>query len=368
MMISCVFALTQKTIPTGLATGNININLNTYELNKDFEEVIYGTENKIYLNGDDVSLIPKVQNIGDDCYIRIKIDYINSEFNSGDYINNMTSKFQLHDEFYYYEDVVKCDDIIKIFDGVKIPENINQKEIELTITAQAIQAKNFEPDFTLSDPWKGIQPVESSNTSYNLDSKDDAVTVVFKDGAENDVSIRNDFFKNISNILPGDVFEDIIEIKNKSKESAKYYLSYKSKGNEDELLEHLELIINNKAGKILYSGKIKDINNLQLGEYLYKEADQLNLKLIVPNDLENNLEKIIPQFDLIISAEYKDFKNIEEKNIIETIFENGGMILENLRNPFTGDSINLPIIIFLISAICLIIVMVLAYKQKEKEE
>ena len=369
MMISGIYALTTQTTQTGLATGNIDIDLETYELSKENQEILYGTESTVYMPGEDVSLIPKIQNLGDDCYIRVKIEYITDEINFEDYNINMPTTFELYDDYYYYKNVVKSNDVIKIFDGVKIPENLSQKKIELTITAQAIQAKNFEPDYTFSNPWKNIQPVESSNTSYNLDSKNNSITIIFEDGAEKDVTIKNDFFANIPNILPGDIFEDTLEINNKSKNKAKYYLNYREQGKEYEILEKLEFIITNKKGNIIYSGKIKNIKNLLLGEYNFKDNDRLTVKLVVPVDLENEFEKIIPKFDLIISVDYEENT---EKNIIDVILENGGLIIEKsgivLKNPITGDSINLAIIIFLISAICLIFIMILAYKKKRNEE
>ena len=320
--------------------------------------------------GDDVSIIPKVQNLGEDCYLRVKVEYINAETNYEDYIINMSSDFQLYEEYYYYKNVVQSGDVIKIFDGVKIPEDIRQKKIKLTITAQAIQAKNFEPDYTLSDPWKNIQPTESSNTSYDLDSKNNSITVLFEDGVEKYVTIKNDFFKNIPNIVPGDVYEDIIEINNKLGDNAKYYLDYKHLEKEYELLKKLDLVITNKDGIIVYSGKIDDINHVLLGTYKNNDNDKLVLKLLVPTDLKNAFELIIPKFELIISADYN------EKKIIENNTERGGIISENIENiienggifvvnPFTGDSINLSIIIFLISALGLICIMILTYKKNK---
>jgi len=317
--------------------------------------------------GDNVSIIPKVQNLGESCYLRIKVEYINSETNYADYIINMSSDFQLYEEYYYYKSVVQSGDVIKIFDGVKIPEEIKQKKIKLTITAQAIQARNFEPDYTLSDPWKNIQPTESSNTSYDLDSKNNSITVLFEDGVEKYVTIKNDFFKNIPNILPGDIYEDIIEINNKLGDNAKYYLDYKNLEKEYELLKKIDLVITNEDGMIVYSGKIDDINHVLLGTYKNNDNDKLLLKLLVPSDLENEFELIIPKFELIISADYKEIEDITENggNIIENIeniIESGGV---SIINPFTGDSISWSIIIFLSSALGLICIMILTYKKNK---
>ena len=71
-------------------------------------------------------------------------------------------------------------------------------------------------------------------------------------------------------------------------------------------------------------------------------------KVLVPEELDNQFENLNPKLFFVFSAEYDTEENTD-------------------KNPQTGDSIDVAITIFFISAIGLVIVMLLAYKEKKKE-
>lgn len=395
MSISGIYAVTNSQINTGFSTGSIDIKINTYELNTENKEVEYGSMNVKAMPGDDVSLIPKISNLGEECYIRFKVEYVNEETDFINYVSGFSNDFIKHGDYYYFENAVKTNEVIKLFDTITVPETIenrtNTDKIELTITAQAIQLRNFEPDYTLDDPWNGIEPIKSTNTTYTIDenSEDKTITIEFENGAEKDISVKNDFFKNIPKILPGDSFEGSIEINNNNKKNVKYYLELKeniSNNQELELLKKINITITNSKGQVIYDGKIADINKTLIGNYSLNEKDKLNLKLSLPIELGNEYANIVPRFSLVFSAEYKaedvikeaggidrnkENNNTEEnkkynENIIQTITEGGNG--QTKKNPKTGDSVNLAIAIFLSSAIGLIVIMILAYIERRKEE
>lgn len=354
MSISGIYALTNETVNTGISTGFIDIDINTYELNNERQEVAYGSQKATYMPGDSVSLIPKISNLGSDCYIRVKVEYVNTETKAEDYILGASKDFEKHGDYYYYHQSLKKDEVIKLFDSIKVPENIDGKTdnrvIELKITVQAIQEKNFEPDYTLSDPWKNEKPIESINASYPISDKGDkGITIKFENGTEEDVKVPSDFMKDLTDILPGDSFEDTIEIKNNGEKEAKYYLKYKTEEmseKEKEIFKQLNITITDNEGKVIYDGKIADINSLLLGKYDVNESEKLKFNLSIPSELKNGYENMSPKLTLIIEKDNSDL----------------------VENPKTGDYLDASIIVFLSSAIGLITVMLLSYIQKRKEK
>lgn len=265
-------------------------------------------------------------------------------------------------KYYYCEESLKPNEIIKIFDGIVIPTNLSKKYensvIELRISAEAVQQKNFTPDYTLGDPWEGIVPEKSTDTEYDINTGDGTITIKYENGTEYEISIKNNFFKNLKGVMPGDVYEDSIEIKNNNDKNVKYYLKYEAnEGNEKEkeLLNLLNLTITNDKGQVVYNGKIADLDYLFLGEYDIDEIGKLSVKLSAPLELSNDYQNIAPKFNLIFSSDY------------ESEDANRGTA-ENRKNPKTGDSVDLAITIFFASAIGLIVVMLLVYIEKKKED
>ena len=85
MCISGIYAFTNisiSTIENDINTGAVNIELKQYTTNNNGKEVMYNENEKTVLPGEVISIIPRVSNLGDSCYIRAKFSYTN--------INNTT--------------------------------------------------------------------------------------------------------------------------------------------------------------------------------------------------------------------------------------------------------------------------------------
>ena len=152
-------------------------------------------------------------------------------------------------------------------------------------------------------------------------------------------------------MVPGDSFTDSIKIKNTNKKKTKYYMEFNTDKNdikEINLLSQIQLIITKTDGQVVYDGKLLSEDKILLGEYKSGEVDELYFKVSVPEELDNQFENLNPRLLLVFSAEYDTKEN-------------------TYKNPQTGDSIDVAITIFFISAIGLVVVMLLAYKEKKKE-
>jgi len=128
---------------------------------------------KTFSPGEVVSFSPKVLNIGVDCYLRVKIDYVNDSTNFLDYVTAFPNSLEKHGEYYYLKRVFKANETLSLFDTIQIPvdaeEKVNDERVILEIIAEAIQVDGFEPDYSLEDPWKGVVPEKNTGQIYYID-------------------------------------------------------------------------------------------------------------------------------------------------------------------------------------------------------
>lgn len=358
MSISGIYALTNQETEGTFNTGIVDIKLQSYQINSENNEIEYNDDNKKFMPGDIISFIPKISNLGQNCYIRIKINYIDENTDFIDYVTGFADEFTKYGDYYYYNKALKSNEIIKIFDTIRIPEQINNEhdeELKIKIVAEAVQEKNFEPDYTSENPWGNVTPTESINNSYEIDANknNSKIAVKYENDTNNDISVSSNFFEKMKEIMPGDNYIDKIEIKNTEKNEAKYFLKIET--NEEnskyvELLKQVNLTITNKNGQVLYNGKLLNTEKILLGTYNLNEYDNIDLKISIPEQLENKYALLNPELSFIFSAEY------DNKDTKTSVIE----------NPKTGDYINLAIIIFFISAVGLITVMLFWHREKKK--
>lgn len=363
MSISGIYALRNQTTNGIPSTGIVDIKIQTYESDNN-KEIVYDEQEKKVMPGDIISLTPKIHNLGENCYLRVKVDYVDDNTNFLDYITGFSNDFKKYGDYYYYDKVLNSNETVKIFDTIKIPEyitkNAKNNKINLVITAQAIQEKNFEPDYTLIDPWKDITPTQVVNDAYNINSdrQYSKISIIYENSTNEDILVKDNFGENLKIAMPGDVHTNSIDIRNNNKESAKYYLRFdtnEKNNNEHELLNKIKLIITNQKGQVIYNGNLRNKEKILLGEYASNESDKLDFKISIPAELGNEYVNLNPEITLIFSSD-NNKKETSEDNKKTTV------------NPKTGDSIDVAITMFLFSSIGLIIVMILGYIEKRKEE
>ena len=89
MCISGIYSLSNEVInstESTISTGAVDIELKEYNgSNEPFSE-----DGKVVVPGEDISLIPRVNNLGIECYLRAKITYTidNETFNNEYYLHN----------------------------------------------------------------------------------------------------------------------------------------------------------------------------------------------------------------------------------------------------------------------------------------
>ena len=81
----------------------MDIEIQNYSLNSEETEVKYDNENKEVSPSEVISLISKIENYGENCYVRTKIFYINDDINFKQYVTGMSDEWEKYGEYYWFD-------------------------------------------------------------------------------------------------------------------------------------------------------------------------------------------------------------------------------------------------------------------------
>lgn len=121
-----------------------------------------------------ISLIPQITNKGAKCYIRIKPQFILSDEEGNEIEYDIQEGLLGIDEeswvlakdgYYYYQSPVEENETVEFFKTLVVPNWDNSAadmNYTLTLTAEAVQERNFEPDYEKADMedddcWNGVK-------------------------------------------------------------------------------------------------------------------------------------------------------------------------------------------------------------------
>ena len=324
---------------SGLSTSAVDLEIKEFnQYNQPFDQ-----DGTMVMPGEEIILIPRINNLGIDCNLRVKIDYtINNEsFLVEDYIEGNYSSWTKNGDYYYYDSVLSKQGSIDLFNKVNIPNVTSEytgKLVILHIVVEAVQAKNFDGN------WDNVDIKQSIDREYDI-NYDGESTVIYEDNINNHITMDDGFFDKLGNMLPGDSVSETINILNSSDSKYEYYLSINNSSTSEELalLKKMRLLIKKQNGDIVIDSNLADQNKHSLGTYSKGEGDNFIIMVSLPNDIDNDFSKLFAKITWNFSYE-------EEK-------EHDGLI------PVTGDNIDLSITVFLISTVGLIIVLFLWKKE-----
>ena len=219
-----IHAMTSVDVTNRFDTGIVDIELSEYQLNGDKEEKwVDKTE---ILPADEISKIPRIHNDGNDCYVRAKITYNDTTEIDDSCLYGMSDKWEKADDgYFYFTDILPHGEDVDIFQGIKIPVDFSQdnegKSFSIDIDVDAIQSKNFVPQFTAASPWGSVEILECKkeglydiSTFGQTDNK--SFMIVYQGSSKELITNHTDFFGNIPYLMPGDVYKDSAKIINNS--------------------------------------------------------------------------------------------------------------------------------------------------------
>lgn len=349
MNISGIYSLTSEIYDaeSKLSTGGVDIALTEYDKNNE----IFSDNGMMVSPGEEIVLIPRISNLGIDCYLRAKITYTidNESFNISDYIKGEYSNWTKKDDYYYLDFILKKGQTIDLFNKVKIPtftSNPEGKVIDIHILVEVVQSKNFDGN------WDNVEIKESIDRNYDMDYTGSSA-VIFEEDAGKYISLDNHFFDNLGNMLPGDIASEDINIINSSYDKIEYFLSidYENLDNlQKKLLSNINFNIKNSKGEILVSSNLADKRKLSLGTFSHNEKDKITIELSLPKNIDNEYSKILTK--ILWRFSYDVISHSKNPN-----------------NPNTGDfKFDWSITVFILSSIGFIIVLFFEKKNTDNRK
>lgn len=292
-----VFAAEEENHSDSISVIN-TVGLNNIHIAINQQDIVNGERVDIAINptvlpAQVIDRICEIRNLANEAWIRTKVVFADdAPIVDERFLTISSEKWKKCGEYYYYTETVPNNKTIEFFNKINIPAEWDNsyigKTISFNVFAEAVQSKNFTPDFESADPWFGtviehrvrdgyITPSEQGNQQFE---------VVYQNGAEGLVKVGDDFFSNWSTLMPGDVVKDKVLIKNDYALPTTIYFSSESI-DKNKLIDKLKLRIYSENGEIyngLLSGKVDEIVLAKL-----KKGEELEVfyELTVPSELTN---------------------------------------------------------------------------------
>lgn len=249
-----------------------------------------------------VDIASAIDNKAKSAWIRAKIDYpfVGGENATEDMdlpsdvlVDFADGAWKKIGEWYYYTEPVDSDVAVPFTKSITFPADWDNKyadaNFDMNFTAQAVQEKNFTPDFNSEDPWHGvvIESFDSDNYQFKT-AGNDKFSVVYKGGSEGLIHTGDDFFSNWEDLMPGDTVTGEATISNDMNLPIKMYFSEKSEGS-DELMNALHLKITNDDDVVFDDVMSKALDKTLLMEYESGKSSSFKYELTVPEELTNSV-------------------------------------------------------------------------------
>lgn len=241
-----------------LNTGGVNIELESLHI-QDGKEIPLEGKQIVDFYGN-VSYIPRISNKAESCYVRVNLTANTAEqqVDIFDGLYGVDSHWKRIGQYLYSVRPLDCNECIDICKGFDVPDDwdyIRSNDLEIKVTADAIQSKNFMPDFDSDTPWGDVAVLESKtgdgytvNTVGRSEVKGN-VRLVCDDGiAGIDVNTDN-FFRDMM-FMPGDEYSGYLTLCNRSSKRAAVLL--KTGFENSYLLNMIQMRISN--GSEFYNG------------------------------------------------------------------------------------------------------------------
>ena len=220
-------------------------------------------------------------------------------------LDGISDEWVKQGEYYYYTQPLKNGESADFFQNVTIPaawtSKAQDRVLGLTVTAEAVQAANFTPDFNSESPWGDTEIEqcvhETDNSITEVTKQYTAMSITYEGAARNLVAAPEDFFKNLQTAMPGDTISDSFQLSNTTATSAEFFFHTETPGNltdeELDLLKQFKLTIT-QNGKTLYNGDLQAASlnqEISLGTLETGKNSRVQFTLQLPAELKNAYAK-----------------------------------------------------------------------------
>lgn len=282
------------------STGAVDISVDVYTINNGKETLLNG-KNKVALNGN-MSYIPRITNHAESCYVRVRLTAKTDTQNIAIIkdLYGVEREWKKIGEYLYYTKPLDRGKSVDICRGFYVPEDWNymqSNDMRVKITADAIQSKNFKPDFDSERPWHNTVITESYiDDDYTVNN---AVSMRGTQGiklvcinSKGDIEIDSDTLFRDRIFMPGDEYTEAFTITNMTKKEAD--IMFRAEFEESHLLNMLKMRIDKTdSGETFYNGsaageslrEAKQIMRIAPGE-----SRTIHVTLKLPEEAGNNYQ------------------------------------------------------------------------------
>ena len=254
---------------------------------------------------------PKVTNLNADSFVRVRFDSDPGE------VYGLENGWVKRGNCYYYKTPLSKGERIKVFDRIRMPEDFANDETVYSIkaTVEAIQAKNFQPEFRSVSPW-GTVKVEQSRMS----SVKQTAFVATKMASPDFNYVRpgifecstEDLFSNFENFQPGDTYSEMLNMRNNS--GKRMNVLFRTDNRKTDLLEEMQLRISCCGNKV-YEGSLssKELDTfMEIASIENGQAGRLEFQISMPKSADNRYAMLKDNVTWIIAV------NDEKEEMAET--------------------------------------------------
>lgn len=284
----------EASVTSNFHTSQVRIQVNQYdEAGQDW------TDPKAILPGSPVPMISEIQNLGTDCYVRVKLT---TETETGKEIpftcfQGISEDWKQAGEYLYYTKILEPKASAEIFQAFELPADWNQEgiakdTIQIHLQVDAIQSDHFTPDFTSESPWGNVEVQEAvepeEGYQFRVLEAGEGYCTVRVEG-DKIITVPDHFFSELGNMVPGDTLQGTIDIQNVNDYEEELYLKIQPES-EEQLLQQANLRIVSGDGTIFYDGAlISDVLNQfhYLNTYGSGEEGALHFEISLPEELDN---------------------------------------------------------------------------------
>lgn len=255
--------------------------------------------------GERVGIESYVTNTAEPAWIRARIDYpyFNAEHGQIEQMELPSDALVAFSDpnwkrigsWYYYLKPVTVDTKVPFTESITFPSDWDNSYVDasfdMEFTAEAVQEKNFTPDFSSSDPWHGvvIQAYDADNYKF-AQITSNHFSVSFENGSQGLVHTDEDFAVNLDNAMPGDTFEGDAEISNKMDVPVKLYFEADS-GGDHATTDKIHLKIFNDDAVIFDDVLSFKLGKTLLAEYQPGDSSTFRYEISIPTDMDNNFAR-----------------------------------------------------------------------------
>ena len=289
-----VSAQDQIEVVNNIGMGNVSVSLISEQYDAETGKNIPWKQDRVVLPGEEISEIVTIKNEGEEAWIRAKLDFTtHSSLNLTESDVKIVDGWERHkDGFFYWKTAVKNGQSVKFIESVTVPaawdsSKIKKTKFNLNVQTDAVQSKNFTPDFSRDDPWFGTL-IETSIYNYTRTNSPTDINffVAYEGGAEGLIHKGDNFFSNWGTAMPGDSFEDEIAIGNRYAKKVRMYFRTENDFTND-LEKQIKLKIFRGENNI-YDGTLFDVRNeMVLADLNQGDNFVLKYSVEIPKELGN---------------------------------------------------------------------------------